>query len=185
MELYYVDGYAFETREEYNLALREQKNIHTLMKKIDMQDRDSILVVYKRLASRGILVTPIGLSFLHSLRDTLVHEFHMEETELPMISVAIKRESKSSQDSDFTKEQLVRENQKKTGTILRLKIVIGGLLVIVIGMFILTAVNPDVGYIRSENKLVNKYSAWEEELKAREAAVKEKEQKLGISPEEE
>lgn len=185
MELYYVDGYAFETREEYNLALREQKNIRSLKAKIDMQNKDSILVIYKRLANRKLLVTPIGFSFLHELRDTLIQQFQVEETELPMISVPSNRSIQNKTEHNFTNEQLLKDNKVKAGTIRTLKIVIAGLVIIIIGIFMINAANPNTGYINYENKVLNKYSSWEDELKEREKQIKSKEAELGISLEEE
>jgi len=57
------------------------------------------------------------------------------------------------------------------------------LIFIIVGMFIIAAVNPNVGYINTENKILNKYSAWQEDLERREAAVKEKEEQLDMNSE--
>lgn len=54
------------------------------------------------------------------------------------------------------------------------------LLVMVVAMFVIAAVNPNTGYINTENKILNKYATWQEELEEREQAVKEKEEELNI-----
>ena len=65
----------------------------------------------------------------------------------------------------------------------RMTITIVALIFIIVGMFIIAAVNPNVGYINTENKILNKYSAWQEDLERREAAVKEKEEQLKMNSE--
>ncbi|CCX86033.1 unknown [Clostridium sp. CAG:590] len=42
----------------------------------------------------------------------------------------------------------------------------------------IAVINPNAEYVNTENKVLNKYSAWEEDLKQREQAVKEKEEQL-------
>ena len=60
----------------------------------------------------------------------------------------------------------------------RMSIVIVALVIMVVGMFVIAVINPNAGYVNTENKVLNKYSAWEEDLQQREQAVKEKEEQL-------
>ena len=60
----------------------------------------------------------------------------------------------------------------------RMSIVIVALVIMVVGMFVIAVINPNAGYLNTENKVLNKYSAWEEDLQQREQAVKEKEEQL-------
>ena len=60
----------------------------------------------------------------------------------------------------------------------RMSIVIIALVIMVVGMFVIAVINPNAGYVNTENKVLNKYSAWEEDLQQREQAVKEKEEQL-------
>ncbi len=180
MEYYYIDGYAFETKEEYNLAMREQRNIVSIKGRMNSQSKESVLMIYRKLVSKELLVTPIGLEFLRELRYSLINDFHMEATELPMIHVtAHKREEKKSKE-EYTANQLMKENNKLKDTLFKLRIFTFGLLIIIVGIFIMTATNPNSAYIDTENKIVNKYASWEEDLQQREKAVKDKEQALGI-----
>ena len=184
MDVFYVDGFAFSKKEEYNLALREHRNIQSIKTKMNMQNKDSVLNVYNKLAGKGILVTPVGLSFMRELREILLVQFGMEETELTMIKVA-NGPSEAKTKEQFTLEQVVKDNEKKAGTIRTLKIFLAGMIIVIIGMFAINMFLPNSGYINTENKILNQYSSWEEELKQREAVVKEKEESLGIDASEE
>lgn len=54
--------------------------------------------------------------------------------------------------------------------------------VVVVGMFIITFLSKDnVNIINYENKLIDRYEAWEQELQQREEAIKQKEAELGIT----
>ena len=72
MELFYVDGFAFSTKEEYNLASHEAKNVSSIRAQLNWENKDSVMLVYRRLAAKGIFVTPVGLSFIKELRTVLV-----------------------------------------------------------------------------------------------------------------
>lgn len=54
-------------------------------------------------------------------------------------------------------------------------------LIFSIGMIVITLTDDNPNIINYENKLVDKYEAWEHDLEEREQAVKEQEKKLGIS----
>ena len=52
------------------------------------------------------------------------------------------------------------------------------LLISVVSMLLLAATSDNVNILNYENKLIDKYSSWEQELEEREQAVKEQEQAL-------
>ncbi|MCR4717490.1 MAG: hypothetical protein K5656_09940 [Lachnospiraceae bacterium] len=182
MEYFYLDGYAFSTREEYNLAVREEKNISSIREKMDLSNKDSVLGIYRRLVSKNMLTTPIGIEFERELRRRLIDEFAVEEVDIPNIRVEHRDKSAVAKNqSQFSLEQLQKENVRLSSSGMKKNIFIVGLIVIVIGMFVIAFFSPNTGYANYEDKIINKYSSWEEELKEREAVVSEKEAKLGIT----
>lgn len=177
MEYYYVDGFAFSSREEYNLAIREQKNIQALRSKINMNNTESVLDLYKKLTSRNLLVTPIGLAFMKELRTYLL-QCGYADTELPMIRVSEKSSKNDKQ--KYTNEQLVKILKVRDASIKSLKIVICGLIVLIVGMFAITLFFPNTGYVTYKKQLEDKYATWEDQISEREKAVQAKEEELGI-----
>ncbi|MBQ4232031.1 MAG: hypothetical protein II699_02025 [Lachnospiraceae bacterium] len=181
MDTFYVDGFSFSTREEYNLAVREQKNITSIRTKMDLSDKDSVLTIYKRLVSKNMLVTPIGVEFMRELRLKLINEFGVEETDIPNIKVERKETSSlAKKQNEFTHDQLLKEVRELMSALKRRNILIVGLIVIIVGMFLIAFFAPNTGYVGYEDRIISKYSEWEEELEAREAAVADKEVELGI-----
>lgn len=183
MELFYVDGFAFSTKEEYNLASHEAKNVSSIRAQLNWENKDSVMLVYRRLAAKGIFVTPVGLSFIKELRTVLVERFSVEESSLPMIRVVDHKAKGRDQDS-FTKEQLLKDNQKKEGQLRCRMIVIVGLILVIIGMFAVTLFSPNSNYYHTKEKVLDQYSSWEEQLNKREKKIREKEEQLGITPDE-
>ena len=72
------------------------------------------------------------------------------------------------------------EKRLKVARIMNL-ILIGAIIV----MFVITLNGENPNILNYENALVNKYSAWEEELTERERVVREREKSLNIAPQEE
>ena len=89
-------------------------------------------------------------------------EFSYDEQELPVIHLPKSMEyDKVSRLNQGVMEMKIQQLQlvKK-----RMSIVIAALAFMVIGMFVIAAVNPNVGYVNTERKVVDKYSAWQEGL---------------------
>lgn len=177
-----VDGFVFPTYKEAQIALKEQNNVSVIRERTTALDGAAVRELYIKLIEREMFNTVVGYSFLYELRHRLMTEFSYTEEELPNIELPKQMEYDRVREIN----QGVLENkiqqillQKK-----RMAITIVALIFMVVAMFVIVAVNPNVGYINTENKVLNKYSAWQEELERREQAVKEKEAELNINSEE-
>lgn len=177
-----VDGFVFPSYKETQIALKEKKNIEIIRQRTPLTEAAEIYDLYTKLIERDMFKTMVGYSFLYELRMRLVSEFGYEEAELPTVILPKRMEY----DKVHELNQGVLE-QKLKGLLLvkkRMTIVIIALAIMVVAMFVIAAVNPNVGYINTENKILNKYSAWQEDLEEREQAVKEKEAELNMNSDE-
>ena len=59
-----VNGYSFETQEEYEKALEEKKSIENLMKKVNLEKKELLVALYSGLVTQNKLSTVIGLEYL-------------------------------------------------------------------------------------------------------------------------
>ena len=175
-----LDGYAFATKEEYNIALREQRNINSICSKMDINNKDSVFLIYQKLATKRLLISPVGIEFMRTLRKRLIDDFHVEETELPMIQVSSNSMTSLDRSKQYTNIQLVNEIKRKEKTLLTFKIITFGLIATIIAMFAITLTSDHSGYFNVEEKVLNKYSDWEDELNQREQKIKDLEDELGI-----
>lgn len=180
-ELRTVGSYAFSLERDAQLAEREQHNIDALKGKMNLEHVTELETLYCRLAEKKVFKTPIGYQFMGEFREYLVNDRKLDNDKLPYVPVDALRGPDRKQREQV--EQLQNENQSLIVNQKKYRIGLGVCIVLILAMIVATILNPNVGYINTENKILNRYSAWEEELTKREEAVKEKEAELGISTE--
>lgn len=174
-----VGGFQFENRRDAQTALREQKNIELLKSKIDFNQTQDMISLYQRLVEKKVFKTPIGYQFLGEFRDYLSEEQHVDTQNLPYIYVEPGKGMSRTQQEQM--EFLQSENRTLEAGRKKHLIIIAVLVFMIVAMFIITILNPNVGYINTENKILNRYAGWEEELKEREANIRQREEELGIT----
>lgn len=171
-----VDGFVFPSYKEAQTALKEKNNIEVIRQRSPLSDGSAVFDLYTKLIERDMFKTMVGYSFLYELRHRLITEFHYDASELR--SIQLPKHMEYDKVNELNQGVLESKLQKEILIKRRMAIVIAALAFMVIAMFVLAAVNPNTKYINIENKVINKYAAWQEELEQREAAVKEKEEEL-------
>lgn len=171
-----VDGFVFSTYKEAQIAVKEKQNIEVIRTRTSFSDSNAVFELYTKLIERNMFKTMVGYSFLFELRHLLTTEFGYDETELPTVKLPGRMEYDTV--SEINQGKMEAQIQALLLIKKRMTIVIVALAVMVLSMFVIAAINPNVGYLNTEKKILNKYSAWEEDLKQREQAVKEKEEQF-------
>ena len=173
---YVVGNYVFQSVEQARMAEKEKKMIEILIQKTDFNDKNAIKNVYDNLAQKQLLKTPVGYDFMNQLRKVLLEDYHMplEEITFIPVSIPVKMNSKTILEDENFKVKLEKmKNQKNAFVIISVL-----LICLVIGMFMMIAFSGNVGYINTENKILDKYCKWEEELKEKESELKEREEAI-------
>ncbi len=182
-----IDGFVFQYAKDSERAKREYVTLQKVKSNIDVENVQSTLNLYKKLVYKKYFVTPVGLSFLKEMRDYLV-SLNLEE-EVPPVYVVGNGENENTQNPFNTHnyEKLKTENEKLNALKKKMTIAIAALVVIVLGMFFIVITNDNIGYFNVEEKVKNKYSAWqerlanwEEELTQREDAIEQLEEENGV-----
>lgn len=173
-----VDGFVFPNEKEAQTAFNEHNNIEMIRQRTPISDPDAAYELYTKLIERDMFKTVVGYSFLYELRQRLVVDFGYAEEELPFVTLSenIRYDRISGRNQNILEIKLEKELAIKK----KMTIALIALIAMVIAMFVIAAVNPNTGYINTENKILNKYATWQEELEQREQAVKEKEKQLNI-----
>lgn len=174
-----LGDYFFKGKSDFLRATKEQETIEKLRENIAGSNKEETLQLYNKMISKNYFSTPIGYAFLKEIRDGLV-SFYGEENvpkiPVPRAKVAKNKNMISKEEYDSLKEDYEKQKSVKT----KLIIVIIALVVLVFGMILIALTNNNVGYFRTEEKVLDKYSAWEEDLKEREQIIRDKEEELGI-----
>ena len=204
MPSYKVGGFTFSDEISAKNASKEMKAVEYLLKQLSNADEAEVLNIYNQLLDKHIFNTEVGLSFLNQLRANLIDSQTYSEKDIrPVYSIdktKLKQEITKTSDADKvaldTQDDSLDDNQKISGDesaeimptdstrqIRRLKRINRLLLVlcitltiVVIGMFYISTTINSPNILNYEEKIINKYSDWEQELTQRENALREREQ---------
>lgn len=196
-ETYEAGGFVFRTKKEAELAQREIEGTKYLRQKLDMENPNAVFSIYQNLIEQDLFETPVGYCFLKELRDYLLMIPAISNEEVLVIPIRYPQteEEEKKQKKEQKKEEQRKERQrekekaknkkeqKKEGKNYKgrcqfFMVTSLILLISVVSMMLLAATSDNVNILNYENKLIDKYSSWEQELEEREQAVKEQEQAL-------
>lgn len=196
-ETYEAGGFVFRTKKEAELAQREIEGTKYLRQKLDMENPNAVFSIYQNLIEQDLFETPVGYCFLKELRDYLLMIPAISNEEVLAIPIRYPQteEEEKKQKKEQKKEEQRKERQrekekaknkkeqKKEGKNYKgrcqfFMVTSLILLISVVSMMLLAATSDNVNILNYENKLIDKYSSWEQELEEREQAVKEQEKAL-------
>ena len=186
-----VGGYRFANRDDALLAAAEMKRIEQLELRMDYAKPQTVYVVYTKAIENKVFCTPIGQDYLKSLQDYLTKFYEGDKADIlpiPLFQVFGGTEKKQ----EVTPIERVKNvsyvkntGKRKKGTSPVSIIVIIVLVIMVIAMFAINLNGTTPNVLNYERVLQNKYASWEQELREREDAIREKERELMIESEEE
>ena len=174
-------------------AEKEWKKVKLLQEKLDEKNMANVAVMYQKAVEGNFFQTPVGMAYLLKLRQLLRengYEDMKAEKQIKCLLQSIeekkddaveerlqKRDAiwKSRLDMQQEKEAELQQRCKK------LKCIAAMLAVLVIVLFAISLTGKNPTIINYRSKIVNQYASWEQELKEREAVVREKEAQLGIT----
>lgn len=171
-----VDGFIFRSKREFDKAKKEYETIKELKQKMDMNNQENVIEIYNRLVSKRYFQTPVGLTFLHELRVFLKEgNDNVSVAYVPVVSSGGVK-NRSEQNRQYM--ELQKQYNKQSMTKNRLILAIVSMIIVIVGMIFIMATNENVGYFNAEEKILNKYSAWEERLQKWEEELTIREDKL-------
>lgn len=181
-----IKGFLFMDEKTAEQARREAAGIDYIKENTEMENPEIVLQLYQKLMKEKLFETPVGIGFLKELRDFLMAVPSMKSLELEPISTeAFYRETEVR---DIRREKIAEQNktENKAGLVkkrFRISLFMNlFLLIVVIGMLVITMTSDRPNIVNYENKLVDKYAQWQQELKEREQTVRQKEIELEITP---
>lgn len=186
---YETGGFAFADEETMERAEKEAEGVRFVKNSTDMKDPQNVLRVYTQMIDQKIFETPVGYTFLYELQEYLTAIPSISNEDIPAIPII--RSAESDQQSRRTKSKEERVPVTKTRTrIVRQKKIVNVdykarfrtsftaniiLLLIVLGMFAVTATSGNINILNYENAIIEKYESWEIRLNEREQKLKERE----------
>ena len=201
MAKYNIGGYIFDDENKAKKAAKELKAVEYILGQIKDSDENAVLTVYKKLLNQRMFSTEIGMSFLAQLRQNLLDSevftpedippvYSLEEPPKDVTPEEKTEDTNSSSDEKVSKAKKEKADKKVVAKVTndfseikRLKainkvllIFCIALLLCVLGMFYVSTTINSPTILDYEEKLIDKYSSWEQDLTEREEAIREKEQ---------
>ena len=183
-DVYIVDGFAFASEKEAEQAQKEREGIRYVKEKMNMNNPDMVLRIYNKMIREKMFTTSVGYAYLFDLQEYLrTNPYIKDEEILPIEVVHPSLQEGLKEEKQKHKEQL-QEIKKKSNTKqvtnkelhnrYRLSLLVNLILAIsVVFMFFISATSSHPTILNYEEEIINRYSAWEQELTERENALRE------------
>ncbi|MCR5277969.1 MAG: hypothetical protein K6E19_00875 [Lachnospiraceae bacterium] len=174
------DGFVFANKDDLEIAKNEARKIDYLEKHTDTSNMANMRNVYEKLIETNAFCTPVGFLYLREIRDALVASGVPDEEIAPVpLYTTFKR--LSLKDEDKPKRRMTIQQKKEMSIRMKyrnavLTAIIFG--VMAIAMFAITWYGSTPNIINYKKAITDQYSAWEQDLTARENALREKEREL-------
>lgn len=158
---YTYQGFTFGSEAELAEAKKEAEVVAYIRSQADLGNVKTVVKLYNRLVEKGTLVTTLGIAFLQELRSRamesgLVTESSLKELPEPVKPEKLKAEKKVSKDRKLM-EYYKEKSKRLTFAIVVLCIVI----VILFAIRLFGTASPFTDY---EQKVLNEYAGFKEEL---------------------
>ena len=187
-----VSGFAFENPSVGEEALKEQEAIEYVSNQLNFNDTKSLLTLYNQMVRRRMFHTEVGYAYLKSIQDYLM-KTDIDPADIESIPVNVdystdennispKRGGTNNSADNVNNDIKLRQReiklknklkrfQRLTITFITITIVLAAT---VVAMFVIANTSDNPTILNYEEVLQNKYAAWEQDLEAREAALKNK-----------
>lgn len=191
---YEVGGFLFQTKEEAEVAKRELEGVKYIRQKTDLENPKTVYQVYQNLIKQDLFETPIGYCFLKELRDYLVMIPAIRNEDIRQIPIRYpeteesrrhQRKERAAKEKEITREkkEKKREGEKNADYKVRCHFFMVTTLILaisVVTMMLLAATSDHTNILNYENKIIDKYASWEQDLEQREQLLKEQEKQQGV-----
>lgn len=196
-----IEGFYFDDAAVAAIAAKEAETVRYIRSKTDFAKAETVYAIYTKLIDNNVFSTEVGYTFLAELYHLLQASGGYQENELPKIYISSKSAGKQTQktiESDDTEElsaeeeaRIVEAVHKRTRSLQdnsktqvrniremyrdklkNYKIVIGVLAVVIIGMIAMVYFSDSSPLLDAEQQVLDKYSAWQEELQLQEQELK-------------
>lgn len=177
-----VGGYRFGTIADAETARMEEKKIANVEQRLDFRKPQNVLLVYNKAIDNKVFLTPVGMTYLQKMRETLV-KCGVPQDKIKPIPLYTTFSNKTENNSSIRRSIAARTPKVEFKGRFITSVCINVLLVAALAAMIILSFESDLpNIVNYRTAVVNEYSEWEQQLQQREKAVREAERVLSISP---
>lgn len=167
-------GFTFRSEAEFTEAKKEAEVVAYIRGQADLSNMKTVVKLYNRLIEKGTLTTELGIAFLKELRSRALESGVVAESSLAALPMIEKKETE--QPKVWSKERKLLELYK--GRAKNLTMVVIALCVVILLMFVIRLFGTASPFTDYEQKVLDKYAGWKEELTLKEESLHSWEQRL-------
>lgn len=182
-ENFKVGGFAFSNAGDAALAAEELETIEYLDSNMNYANKAKVMQLYDKAVDTRMFQTPVGFGYLKKLQNILVKAGYSEDEIRPIPMYAVFSKAQEGQLAEKIKPSARKKEDSYKNKFVVAMIFVVALAISVIVMFRIAMTSDSPNILNYENVIINEYSSWEQDIKEREDAVREKERELGmVSP---
>ncbi|MCR5256466.1 MAG: hypothetical protein K6D96_11180 [Acetatifactor sp.] len=179
-----AEGYSFATVADCELGKNEKKKIEYLESKLDYSKPATIYRIYEKALSDRTFKSPVGYEFLRKLQSFLLSDPAIDPATVSPIPLYKTYAEVERMAKNPAKQRIKPAKPKKEVAWTTVSAWLNVLFVLaIIAMFTILLKSDQPNILNYKTAIINQYSQWEEDLKARETVVKQKELELKIREE--
>ncbi len=172
---YTYQGFTFRSEEELTEAKKEAEVVAYIRSQADLGNVKTAVKLYNRLIEKGTLVTTLGIAFLQELRSRALDSGLVAESSLHPLPEPVKQE-KLQQEKKPSKEKKLLEFYKEKSKRLTFTVVV--LCIVIVILFAIRLFGTASPFADYEQKVLDQYAGWKEELTEKEEQLHQWENRL-------
>ncbi len=162
---YTYQGFTFRSEEELAEAKKEAEVVAYIRSQADLSNVKVVVKLYNRLIEKGTLVTALGIAFLQELRSRALESGTVAESSLRPLPEPVKTE-KRQEEKKVSKDHKLMEFYKEKSKRLTFTVVV--LCIVIVILFAIRLFGTASPFADHEQKVLDQYAGWKEELTAQE-----------------
>ena len=164
---YTYQGFTFHSEAELSEAKKEAEVVAYIRGQADLSNVKTVVKLYNRLIEKGTLTTELGIAFLKELRSRALDSGVVTENSLEALPVPEKQ--KPDEPKVISKDRKLMELYRERSR--NLAIVVAILCVVIVALFAIRLFGTASPFVDYEQKVLNEYAGWKEELTEKEDAL--------------
>lgn len=172
---YTYQGFTFTSETELNEAKKEAEVVSYIRSQADLGNTKTVLKLYNRLVEKGTLVTVLGIAFLQELRSRALASGAVAESSLKPLPQPVTAEKKQVE-KKISKDRRLMELYRQRCKNLTITVVV--LCLVILCLFAIRLFGTASPFTDYEQKVLNEYAGWKEELTEKEKTLHLWEQSL-------
>lgn len=162
---YTYQGFTFGSEAELAEAKKEAEVVAYIRSQADLGNVKTVIKLYNRLIEKGTLVTTLGIAFLQELRSRALESGMVAESSLRELPEAVKPETLQAEKKPSKDRKLMEYYKEKSKRLTFTVVVLCIVIVILFAIRLFGTASPFTDY---EQKVLNEYAGFKEELTERE-----------------